>query len=116
MPPYDTVLEWYARLQVEQRFPEAATFLRRFMEVLHSAEEKGLATLSTFLEHWNAKSQEEKVPMPENMNAVRVMTVHKSKGLETPVVFVPFTALNISASQNGAAHNPLGEMLRVRNH
>ena len=63
------------------------------MEVLHSAEEKGLATLPTFLEHWRAKSGEEKVPMPENMDAVRVMTIHKSKGLEAPVVVVPWTDL-----------------------
>ena len=93
MTPYDMTLEWFARLDVERRYPEAETFLRRFMEVLHSAEEKGLATLPTFLEHWRAKSGEEKVPMPENMDAVRVMTIHKSKGLEAPVVVVPWTDL-----------------------
>ena len=93
MTPYDTTLEWYARMDVARRYPEAETFLRRFMEVLHSAEEKGLATLPTFLEHWRAKSGEEKVPMPENMDAVRVMTIHKSKGLEAPVVVVPWTDL-----------------------
>lgn len=93
MTPYDMTLEWFARLDVERRYPEAETFLRRFMEVLHSAEEKGLATLPTFLEHWRAKSGEEKVPMPENMDAVRVMTIHKSKGLEAPVVIVPWTDL-----------------------
>ncbi|MBE6440722.1 MAG: DNA helicase UvrD [Desulfovibrio desulfuricans] len=91
MTPYDMTLEWYARLQVEKRCPEAASFLRRFMEVLHSAEEKGLATLPTFLEHWHARGGEEKVPMPENMDAVRVMTIHKSKGLEAPVVILPWT-------------------------
>lgn len=115
MTPYDTVLEWYARLQVEQRFPEAATFLRRFMEVLHSAEEKGLATLSTFLEHWNEKSDEEKVPMPENMDAVRIMTVHKSKGLEAPVVFVPFTGLSISVSDKPVREERQGLSMMVRN-
>lgn len=93
MTPYDMTLEWYARMDVARRYPEAETFLRRFMEVLHSAEEKGLATLPTFLEHWRAKSGEEKVPMPENMDAVRVMTIHKSKGLEAPVVVVPWTDL-----------------------
>lgn len=93
MTPYDMTLEWFARLDVERRYPEAETFLRRFMEVLHSAEEKGLATLPTFLEHWRDKSGEEKVPMPENMDAVRVMTIHKSKGLEAPVVIVPWTDL-----------------------
>ena len=95
---YDTALEWFAHLEVEQRFPEARTFLRRFMEVLQSAEEKGLATLSTFLEHWRDKSGEEKVPMPENMNAVRVMTIHKSKGLEAPVVILPWTGFSVRSS------------------
>ncbi len=98
MTPYDMTLEWFARLDVETRFPEARTFLRRFMEVLHNAEEKGLATLPTFLEHWRTKSGEEKVPMPENMNAVRVMTIHKSKGLESPVVIMPWTGFGIRAA------------------
>lgn len=98
MTPYDTVLEWFTYLDVEQRFPQARTFLRRFMEVLQSAEEKGLATLSTFLEHWRDKSGEEKVPMPENMNAVRVMTIHKSKGLEAPVVILPWTGFSVRPS------------------
>lgn len=98
MTPYDMTLEWFARLDVEARFPEARTFLRRFMEVLHSAEEKGLATLPTFLEHWRAKSGEEKVPMPESMNAVRVMTIHKSKGLESPVVILPWTGFSTRAA------------------
>ena len=100
MTPYDMTLEWYARLDVESRFPEAETFLRRFMEVLYSAEEKGLATLPTFLEHWRAKSGEEKVPMPETMDAVRVMTIHKSKGLEAPVVVVPWTDLRARMGQS----------------
>lgn len=93
MTPYDTTMEWYARLQAEQRFPDARSFLRRFMEVLHSAEEKGFATLSTFLEHWRSRGEEEKVPMPDSMDAVRVMTIHKSKGLESSVVILPWTNL-----------------------
>ena len=99
MTPYDTMLEWYALLDVEARFPQSRTFLRRFMEVLHCAEEKGLATLSTFLEHWQDKSDTEKIPMPENMDAVRIMTIHKSKGLEAPVVIVPNLGFEARAPQ-----------------
>jgi len=91
MTPYDTVQEWFARLNVEARFPEARTFLRRFMEVLHRAEENDIGDTSSFLAYWREKGGEEKVPMPENMDAVRVMTIHKSKGLEAPVVIVPWT-------------------------
>lgn len=93
MTPYDITLEWYARLDAEARFPHAVTFLRRFMEVLHTAEEKGLGTLPAFLEHWQLRGDEEKAPMPEAMDAVRIMTIHRSKGLEAPVVIVPWTDL-----------------------
>ncbi|MDR2056395.1 MAG: UvrD-helicase domain-containing protein [Desulfovibrio sp.] len=91
MTPYDIVQEWFARLDVEARFPKARTFLRRFMEVLYSAEEKGLGDTASFLAFWQKTGGEEKVPMPENMDAVRVMTIHKAKGLEAPVVILPWT-------------------------
>ncbi|MCR4666823.1 MAG: UvrD-helicase domain-containing protein [Desulfovibrio sp.] len=88
--PYDLISEWYNVLQVETRFPESIVFFRRFREVLHRAEEEQCATLSSFLEYWNSCNGDEKVPMPENMDAVRIMTVHKAKGLEAPVVFFPW--------------------------
>lgn len=92
MTPYDTVQEFFAHFAVLERFPAAETFLRRFLEVVHRAECNGRATLGTFLEHWQGKGGEEKLPMPENMDAVRIMTIHKSKGLQFPVVIVPWTA------------------------
>ncbi|MDR1660781.1 MAG: UvrD-helicase domain-containing protein [Desulfovibrio sp.] len=95
MSPYDIVQEWFARLDVEARFPGARTFLRRFLEVLYSAEEKGLGDTASFLAFWRETGGEEKVPMPENMDAVRVMTIHKSKGLEAPVVILPWTDFTV---------------------
>lgn len=92
MTPYDTVQEFFTHFQVLERFGGAETFLRRFLEVVHRAECNGRATLGTFLEHWQGKGGEEKLPMPENMDAVRIMTIHKSKGLQFPVVIVPWTS------------------------
>lgn len=98
MTPYDMIMEWYAFLDVEKRFPEDKTFLRRFLEVLQKAEEKGFASISSFLEFWSQKGNQEKTPMPENMDAVRVMTIHKAKGLEAPVTIVPWTNFGIKPS------------------
>ncbi|WP_300786226.1 UvrD-helicase domain-containing protein [uncultured Desulfovibrio sp.] len=95
MTPYDTLMEWCARLQAHERFPEAAVFLRCFMEVLACAEENGLASPAAFLHHWDQKGQEEKVPAPDNLDAVRVMTIHKSKGLQAPVVILPGTGMSL---------------------
>lgn len=92
MTPYDTVQEFFVRFLVLERFGSAQTFLRRFLEVLFRAEGNGRATLGTFLEHWRDKGAEEKLPMPENMDAVRIMTIHKAKGLQFKVVVMPWTA------------------------
>ena len=94
MTPYDIIQEWYRALKVPQRFPEAETFLRRFLEVIHVAGERGSATLSTFLEYWQINGGDEKAPMPANMDAVRIMTIHKSKGLQFPVVIIPWLSFS----------------------
>ena len=95
MTPYDALMEWCNRLDVWRRFPEADIFLRCFMEVLASAEENGLDSFSGFLYHWEQKGGLEKVPMPDKLDAVRVMTIHKSKGLEAPAVILPLTGRQI---------------------
>ncbi|WP_147821716.1 UvrD-helicase domain-containing protein [Salidesulfovibrio onnuriiensis] len=90
MTPYDLVQDIASVFRIEERHPDALLYLKRFLEVVHLAEEKGYGSLSTFLDFWARNSEEEKVPLPENVDAVRIMTIHKSKGLEFPVVIVPF--------------------------
>ncbi len=90
MTPYDLMQDINAAYHVEERHPNDLLYLKRFLEVIHLAEEDGHGSLSTFLDFWNENSEKEKVPLPENVEAVRIMTIHKSKGLEFPVVVVPF--------------------------
>ena len=42
-----------------------------------------------FLEHWDRTGGDRSIAPPEHGQAVQVMTVHKSKGLQFPVVIVP---------------------------
>ncbi|WP_461211239.1 UvrD-helicase domain-containing protein [Desulfocurvus sp. DL9XJH121] len=90
MTPYDVVSEAVKDFGVLARHPEAEPFVRRFLEVVHAAECDGRQSIAAFLEYWDADGAEEKVPLPENTPAVRVLTVHDAKGLEFPVVVAPF--------------------------
>ena len=91
MSPYDLLQEFFSRFKIMERFPAGAAFLRRLLEVAHAAEGRGYASLASFLDTWAEGGMEEKLPMPEGMDAVRVMTIHKAKGLEFPVVIIPGT-------------------------
>ncbi len=90
MSAYDTVLELIRHFRPLEFSPDQAPFIRRFEEVALAAENAGNSSLSSFLEYWSATGIEERVPMPDSMDAVRICSMHKSKGLEFPVVIVPY--------------------------
>lgn len=97
LTPYDTVCEIFRRWRVPSRHPRARGFLLRFLEVLHRAEELGLSDLAGFLDYWKEHGGEEKAPLPETMNAVSIMTIHKAKGLQFEAVVVPWHNFRIKA-------------------
>lgn len=96
MTPYDLASEMVSRFRLIESNPRDELYIRRFLEVIHLAEEKRGTSLAAFLDFWELSSTEEKVPLPESVNAVRIMTIHKSKGLEFPVIIVPFHNWSVS--------------------
>ncbi|MFZ5427170.1 MAG: UvrD-helicase domain-containing protein [Thermodesulfobacteriota bacterium] len=88
--PYDLVQELFNACGVFEAYPDDEVFLRRFLELVHNAETQGFGSLSSFLEFWNEKGRQEKIPQPEDARAVRILTIHKAKGLQFPVTVVPF--------------------------
>lgn len=115
LTPYDAIMEWYRHMEVERRFPSEKIFLRRFMEVVERAEEQGLNSITDFLEYWAEKGREEKTPMPEVMDAVRIMTVHKAKGLEAPAVVVPWSRLDVLAADRIVFREVAGHRVALPN-
>ncbi len=101
---YDLLQEFLARFRVRERFPESAAFTRRLSEVVYAAEEQGRASPAEFLEAWDKGGAEEKLPMPEGMDAVRIMTIHKAKGLEFPVVILPWTHFGLRPDRDYAKY------------
>ena len=114
MTPYDLAQETLRACRVLDRHPEAELYVRRFLEVIHLAEENGYGSLSAFLEYWENQSGEEKVPLPENIDAVRIMTIHKSKGLEFPVVVVPFHHWQVQPDKEFAVRSHQGRRVLTK--
>ncbi|MCB0791329.1 MAG: UvrD-helicase domain-containing protein [Flavobacteriales bacterium] len=48
-----------------------------------------------FLDQWDRDDGARGVNIPESRRAIRVMTIHRSKGLQFPVVIVPFSDMHV---------------------
>ena len=57
--------------------------------------------ISDFLNYWDTNSHTLSIPSPEGNNAIRIMTIHKAKGLEFPVVIYPFAEEDFNKSIKG---------------
>jgi ATP-dependent exoDNAse (exonuclease V) beta subunit len=82
---------------IRQLFPDQQTngYLQYFIDLVYEENIKKQVGLYDFLALWDEKSRQFLVPTPKDNNAVQVMTIHKSKGLEFPVVIYPFASLDI---------------------
>ncbi len=70
-------------------------YLNTFQDhVLNFAGNKN-AGLQSFLDWWETKGSGKSVVLPGNQEAVRILTIHKSKGLEYKIVFLPFISWNL---------------------
>ena len=65
-------------------------YVQYFLDIVLERDVRNQAGTSDFLDFWEKSGGKYSIPSPEGNNAVRIMTIHKSKGLEFPVVIMPF--------------------------
>ena len=68
----------------------ASAYVQYFLDIVLERDVRNQAGIADFLNFWEKNSSKFSIPSPEGNNAVRIMTIHKSKGLEFPVVIFPF--------------------------
>jgi ATP-dependent exoDNAse (exonuclease V) beta subunit len=72
-------------------------FVLKFLNLTHQVAANKDASPAKLLEAWEREATSLSVSPPDHMDAVRVMTIHKAKGLQFPVVMMPFTEWEIGS-------------------
>jgi len=65
-------------------------FLLAFKDLIIDYIDFNSSSLPAFLDYWDETGSQKAIPGTEEQNAIRILTIHKSKGLEFNVVIIPF--------------------------
>lgn len=65
-------------------------YLSGLKESVYDFVGKNRADLGSFLEWWEQQGHKRTVKLPDTHDAIRILTIHKSKGLQFKVVLLPF--------------------------
>lgn len=75
--------------------PDGLVFLETFQDWVLDVSSKKNLDIAKFLRQWDEKGKNVKISLPSGQEAMQILTIHKSKGIEFEIVIIPFCDWNI---------------------
>ena len=70
-------------------------YIQYLLDVVFEYSQKNQPDLSGFIDYYDKKKDKLSIVLPPGQEAVQILSIHKSKGLEFPVVIFPYADLDI---------------------
>ncbi|WMI66782.1 UvrD-helicase domain-containing protein [Aestuariibaculum sp. YM273] len=70
-------------------------YIQFYLDIVLDFSHKKGSDIGGFLDYFDTKKETLSIVSPKGQDAVQIMTIHKSKGLEFPVVIFPYADLDI---------------------
>jgi len=74
-------------------------YIQAFQDLIIDLQRKEPMGITDFLQYWEQHGSKKGVSVSEESNAIRILTIHKAKGLEFKAVVIPFCNWEITTDQ-----------------
>ncbi len=91
-PLYDAVEYIIASFSLADN---TTAYIQFFLDVVFAFTQKHTEGIVGFLAYWHVKKDKLSIVAPETEQAIKIMTIHKAKGLEFPCVIYPYANIDI---------------------
>jgi ATP-dependent exoDNAse (exonuclease V) beta subunit len=99
---YESVYDLVQKFMLLMNWQETKEpYLHHFMDVIYGFQLARQTDIHHFLEFFDAQKDKIALQMPDTQSALKIMTIHKSKGLEFPVVIIPNMDFTITMNTKG---------------
>ena len=99
LPLYEMMEEIYFILELG-KIKDNDVYMQLFLDKVNTFINKKSSDLTTFISYWNEKLCGATLSSSNESNGIRVLTIHKSKGLEFKTVIIPFADWEIENTKN----------------
>ena len=89
LPLYE-LAEALFELVKEATAPTDTVYIQAFLDLINEYSARKTADLNGFLMWWDEVKEKKSLFSPDNQDAIQLMTIHKSKGLQFGAVILPF--------------------------
>lgn len=93
---YETIETIIDRLALKDKAQEVP-YLIAFQDIIYEYETNNSNSITLFLEWWEKEQGKRVLSTSEAVDAVRILTIHKSKGLEFEYVILPFCSWELDS-------------------
>ncbi len=74
-------------------------YLQALLDVAVEFSIKSGGDIARFLEYWHEKGKEKSVSAPSGQDAIRILTLHKAKGLEFKITLIPYCTWDLKSTK-----------------
>ncbi len=92
----DRIIRLFRLNEIKEELP----YLNAFLDIVLDFSKKSASDIHTFINWWEETGNKKTLSVSENQDAIRILTIHSSKGLEFKNVIIPFCNWDIDHKSN----------------